>query len=241
MCRLNELWMFLVIGAIGCGTRTGLEGDRDADSDVPDDVSPIGLSASFHVSMATDGQPARTTANGVIWDAAGRRPMPGGGGGRGYVLAPGESVTINGVALQGGFADWGYTYQATGVPVPADGVWEFRFLLRGRTVVRRIELQAVRWVDFPTRPVSIAAGVTLRWTPALPTDTRRQGYLSSCVRNDTTEVGVSAMSFRGALSADPCLSHAIMTAVREVALGAPFGEGNLSVSTGLDRELRVVP
>ena len=238
-CR--SVMALLTVVAIGCGSRTGLDVARDAAVDADEDLSPLGLSVAFYASTSADDPTAVASANGLIWASDGRRPMPGGGGGRGYVLAMGESVSINGTALRGGFADWGYTYQAARVLVPTDGVWVFRFVLRGRTIVRRVELRPVRWVGFPSAPVSIGAGVTLRWTPALPADTRRQGYLTSCVRNDSREVGLSEMTFRGALSANPCMSHAIMTAVREVGLGAPFGEGSLAVSTGLDRELRVVP
>ena len=232
----------LSLALAACGARSGLDDPPDAAAPAdlappPDDLPPLALSAAFNVGRAADGS---TYASGVFW-AGDRRPMPGGTGGRSHRLAAGESVSVNGVALQGGWADWGYTYQSGAVQARADGRWEFRFVIAGRTVTRTLTLRPVRWVDFPTAPVSIAAGVTLRWEPALPEATTRRAYLTSCVFNEATEVGTASASFRGRLSATPCRAHAQLSAVLEEPVGAPFRGGALSASVALDRELDVVP
>lgn len=198
----------------------------------------LDVAASFYVYTAPEGA-STTSAGGYFW--TGDQPPRPGGGGRSHRLAAGESVSVNGVALQGGFADWAYTYQSSRIPVRADGRWEFRFILGGVTVSRTLTLQPVRWVDFPTAPVSIARSVTLRWTPPLPEQTTRRAYLTSCVLNNRTEVGASSVTFWGALSATPCRSHAVVSATLQSPIGAPFREGSLSVNTGLDREVDVVP
>jgi hypothetical protein len=242
MSAHTSLTMRLLILAslvAACGARSELAPTDDVPIPADADLSPLGISASFSVSAGA-GQ-AFAMGSGLLWTGE-RRPSPGGSGGPGYRLMPGESVSVNGVAFQGGFADWGYTYQASSIPLPADGRWVFRFVLRGRTIVREVLLRPVQWVDFPVGPVSIAGGVTLRWAPPLPEDAIRRAYLTSCVQNDRTEISLESASFWGRLSANPCLSHAQLIATREVPLGAPFREGSsISAGTGLDRELRVVP
>jgi len=232
--------LLLAASLVSCGARSGLEdpvGDA-ATPDPPRDTAPLGISASFFVSTAPEG--ARlTNGSGVFWTGD-RRPMPGGGG-PSHRLSQGESVSINGVALTGGFADWGYVYQSGAIPVRADGRWEFRFVIRGQVVTRALVLQPVRWVGFPTAPVSIGPGVTLRWEPALPEGTTRRAYLTSCVYNDRVDIGAAMVTFRGRLSAMPCLAHAQLSATLEAPIGAPFRDGTISASTGLDREIRVVP
>jgi len=243
---MRPIALLLAASLASCGARSGLAeptadvtpADAPADLAPPDDAPPLGVSASFFVSTAPEG--ARlTSGSGVFWTGD-RRPRPGGGG-PSHRLAAGESVSINGVALAGGSADWGYTYQSGAVPVRADGRWEFRFVIRGQVITRTLVLQPVRWVGFPTAPVSIGPGVTLRWEPALPEATTRRAYLTSCVLNDRADIGVAAATFHGRLSATPCLAHAQLYATLEAPIGAPFRDGTISASTGLDRELRVVP
>lgn len=228
----------LAIG--GCGARSELAGGADVPAvEVDAALPPLGVSAAFSVNAA-EGR-ATAMASGLLWTGE-RRPSPGGGGGEGLRLGPGESVSLNGVVLQGGFADWGYTYQAPSVPIPADGRWVFRFVLRGRTVVREVLLRPVRWVDFPSVPVVISQGVTLRWAPPLPEDAVRRAYLTSCVRNDRTQISLDSVSFWGRLTADPCAARAQVMATREVPLGAPFREGStIAAGVSLDRELPVIP
>ncbi len=225
----------------GCGARTEpLASASDASTEADVDLSPLGLSAAFYASSSTD--PARTlaSASGFFW-MGDRQPRPGGGG-PSYRLRAGESVSVNGVALQGGPADWGYVYQGHAIPPPTDGRWVFRFVIQGRSITREVVLRPVRWVDFPSEPVSIASGVTLRWEPALPEASTRRAYLTSCVLNERTEVGLSSARFEGRLSANPCLSHAQLSATVSAPLGAPFrDDSTIGASTGLDRELRVVP
>lgn len=236
--------LVLALHLAACGSRTGLADPADASpDDIIDgasvDVAMLDVSASFYVYTAPEGARV-TSAGGVFWTGD-RQPAPGGGGGRSYRLAAGESVSVNGVALMGGFADWGYTYQAGTIPVRPDGRWDFRFVVGGVTVTRTLVLQPIRWVDFPAGAVSIGRPVTLRWAPPLPAETTRRAYLTSCVLNDRTEVGTSSATFWGRLSAMPCRSHAIVSATLVVPVGAPFRSGNLSAATGLDRELDVVP
>lgn len=128
------------------------------------------------------------------------------------------------------------------MPLPADGRWVFRFALRGRIVVREVLLRPIRWADFPTRPLPISEGVTLRWSPPVPEASTRRAYLTSCVRNDRTQVSLDSVSFGGRLSAVPCTSRAQVSVTREVALGAPFREGStLAAGVDLDRALELIP
>lgn len=222
-----------------CGARTEL-GGVDAGV-VSADVAPAALemSAAFSVSQSTDPVRPGARASGVFWTGE-RRPSPGGGGAS-YRLAAGESVSVNGVALTGEPADWGYLYQGQ-FPVPSDGRWVFRFVIAGQTITRTLTLAPVRWVDFPVAPVSIGAGVVLRWAPALPERSTRRAYLTSCVLNEITELETASVRFVGRVTASPCESHAQLYATVSEPLGFPFREGStLSVSTGLDRTLRVIP
>lgn len=237
--RARPLALALIVTA--CGARTelaGSAGDGGAFMDVPS--VPLEISASFYVSYSNDPARPGASANGVFWTGA-RRPMPGGGG-PSHRLVAGESISVNGVALAGGFADWGYTYQSSTIPPPSDGRWVFRFVIRGQTITRTLTLRSVQWVDFPTGPVSIRDSVTLRWAPPLPEETTRRAYLTSCVLNERTEITPSSATFFGRLSASPCVSHAQLYATLEAPLGAPFREGStIAASTGLDQTLRVVP
>ncbi|MEZ4389708.1 MAG: hypothetical protein R3A48_01330 [Polyangiales bacterium] len=197
------------------------------------------MSAAFYVSQSTDPARPGSRASGYFWTGE-RRPSPGGGG-LSHRLAAGESVSVNGVALSGEPADWGYLYQGE-LPAPSDGRWLFRFVIAGQTITRTLTLMPVNWVDFPVTPVSIGAGVVLRWAPALPESSTRRATLTSCVISEVTELETASVRFVGRVTASPCESHAQLSATVSEPLGFPFREGStLSASTGLDSTLRVIP
>jgi hypothetical protein len=238
----------VVLGVAGCSGRPLPLRDVDVGPGQgpgvpdPDPNPPLGLSADFGVDLRVDGEMETVNVSALFWTGD-VRPQPGGGGGPSLRLdhEAGESITVNGVEIAGGVADWGYLYLAHSVPEPADGRWLFRLTFQGRTVEVELLAPRSRYVDFPAGPVSVDRGVTLRWAPPLPANSQRQAYLTSCSIGDISkEVGLDSATFRGQLAVTPCMSHAQIIASFQEPLGEPFAGGNARASVWMDRALLLV-
>jgi hypothetical protein len=235
----------LVLAATSCGRdplpllRPATSMPQDAGG-TPDPNQPLGLSAELNVDLRVDNGAENAKVSALFWTGA-ERPKPGGGGGPSLRLdhEAGESITVNDIPLEGTVADWGYLYLALSVPEPADGRWLFRLTRGGRTVEAAMSVQRSRFEDFPPGPVSINRGVTLRWTPPFPDESRRQAYLTSCALTDAKqEIGAASATFWGRLSVTPCNSHAHVIASFEEPLGPPFAGGSsMAASVWLDRPI----
>ena len=227
----------LALGAVACGA-------RPLDTVTPvDPATPLGFSAELNVDLRAQGGES-ASARGLLWVGA-EPPRAGRPGGTSVVLDEdaGDGITVNGVPVVGGWADWGYLYQAHGLAEPADGRWLFRLTYRGRAVEVPVSVRRSRYVDFPTGPVSVSPGITVRWSPAFSADSRVQAYLTSCsLGGAVVDIGLDRFSYSGGtLSGGRCASHALVIASVNQPLGAPFDSGSVSTSVWLDEPIELVP
>lgn len=158
--------------------------------------------------------------------------------------AAGESITLDGIRLERQLADWGYSYVTHDVrATPADGRWTVRVAWSGRTATAEIAMPPSAFVDFPTTPVSVAAPLTLRWSPAFPAGTETRAMLR-CGDAEPTAIGLDHVTFTfrpDPARTPPCTSTVEVIASVEAPVGTLFTGGNIAATVWLRREIDLVP